>query len=50
MEKNWSASFEHGDYENDVELVINEAIEAVQRTAKGFYVNIVTPSTFGNSY
>lgn len=48
MQKNWSASLEHEDYENDVEIVINEAIEAVQQTAKGFYVNIVTPSTFGN--
>lgn len=48
METNWSISLEHGDYEDNVELVIMEAIEAVEKTAKGFYVNVVTPDGFGN--
>ncbi|WP_026581997.1 CGCGG family putative rSAM-modified RiPP protein [Bacillus sp. J33] len=48
MEKNWSISLEKEEYESDLELVIKEAIDAVQRTAKGFYVNIVTPAVFGN--
>ena len=47
-DKNWSAALEHDDYENDIELVIKDAIEAVKVTGKGFYVNLVTPSNFGN--
>lgn len=31
-----------------MELVIKDAIEAVEETGKGFYVNIVTPAGFGN--
>ncbi|MBS4214485.1 MULTISPECIES: CGCGG family putative rSAM-modified RiPP protein [Neobacillus] len=48
MEKNWSISLEHEDYEHDKELVIVDAIDAVQQTAKGYYVNVVTPAVFGN--
>ncbi|WP_394138200.1 CGCGG family putative rSAM-modified RiPP protein [Cytobacillus oceanisediminis] len=48
MEKNWSVSLEHGDYENNLELVVEGAIEAVRQTAKGFYVNVVTPANLGN--
>jgi hypothetical protein len=32
----------------DMELVIRDAIEAVENTGKWFYVNIVTPSSFGH--
>jgi uncharacterized membrane protein YukC len=52
MENNWSVSLEHGEYENNLELVVKEAIEAVSQTAKGFYVNVVAPEAlllfFGN--
>lgn len=48
MDKNWSVSLEHEEYENDIELVVNDAIEAVQTTSKGYYVNVVTPANFGN--
>lgn len=48
METNWSISLEHGEYENNLELIVKEAIDAVQQTAKGFYVNVVTPEDFGN--
>jgi len=48
MDKNWSAALEHDDYENNMELVINDAIEAIKETGKGFYVNLVTPANFGN--
>lgn len=48
LKTNWSISLEHGEYESDVELVVSDAIDAVQQTAKGFYVNIVTPPSFGN--
>jgi putative CGCGG family rSAM target protein len=48
MDKNWSISLEHEEYEQNSELVIKDAIEAVERTGKGVYVNVVTPSVFGN--
>ncbi|WHY88487.1 CGCGG family rSAM-modified RiPP protein [Neobacillus novalis] len=47
MDKNWSVSLEHEEYENDVELVVKDAIDAITNTSKGFYVNIVTPADFG---
>ncbi|MBT2687202.1 CGCGG family rSAM-modified RiPP protein [Bacillus sp. ISL-47] len=48
METNWSISLEDGEYECNLELVVREALDAVQQTAKGFYVNVVTPANFGN--
>lgn len=50
MDKNWSVALEHGEYENDVKLVIKEAVEAVKNTSKGYYVNVVTPANFGNPF
>ena len=35
--------------ENDLELVVRDAIEAVEETAKGYYVNVVTPVKFWES-
>ncbi|SES00285.1 CGCGG family rSAM-modified RiPP protein [Salipaludibacillus aurantiacus] len=46
--KNWSASLEHGEYAEDRAFVIRHAIEAIDETAEGFYVNLVTPDVFGN--
>ncbi|WP_040209472.1 CGCGG family putative rSAM-modified RiPP protein [Neobacillus jeddahensis] len=46
--KNWSIALEHGEYEENKELVIQEAISAIHDTGIGLYVNVVTPSTFGN--
>lgn len=48
MEKNWSISLEHDEYEQNRELVVKDAIYAVERTDTGVYVNLVTPSIFGN--
>ncbi|KGM44969.1 CGCGG family rSAM-modified RiPP protein [Neobacillus niacini] len=48
MDKNWSISLEHEEYIKDVRLVIKESIEAVEQTGKGYYVNIVTPASFGH--
>jgi putative CGCGG family rSAM target protein len=48
MEKNWSISLEHGEYEEDIELIVRDAIDAIEHTSKGFYVNLVTPSSFGH--
>ena len=45
-EKNWSIALEHDEYEEDLELVVRDSIEAVAETAKGYYVNVVTPSNF----
>ena len=46
--KNWSISLESDEYQNNVELVIEDAIDAVKQTACGCYVNVVTPLNFGN--
>jgi putative CGCGG family rSAM target protein len=48
MDKNWSISLEHEEYSMDMDLVIKDGIEAVEKTGKGFYVNLVTPASFGN--
>jgi putative CGCGG family rSAM target protein len=48
MEKNWSVSLEHEEYENNLEAVVKDAIDAVKQTTIGFYVNVVTPETLGN--
>lgn len=47
--KNWSISLESDEYQNNVELVIEDAIDAVKQTACGCYVNLVTPPNFGNT-
>jgi putative CGCGG family rSAM target protein len=46
--KNWSISLEHDEYENNLELVVQDAIKAVENTTKGNYVNLVTPEGFGH--
>lgn len=47
-EKNWSISFETEDYENNRDLIIEEASEAIRSTAPGYFVNIVTPASLGH--
>ncbi|AOM83756.1 CGCGG family putative rSAM-modified RiPP protein [Salisediminibacterium beveridgei] len=46
--KSWSASLEHGDYATDRALVIRHGLEAIEETAEGTHVNLVTPAGFGN--
>lgn len=48
MANNWSISLEHDEYEDDLELVVNDGIDAVERTRIGYYVNLVTPENFGH--
>ncbi len=48
MEKNWSISLEHDEYETNIDLVLEGAINAVAETSSGFYVNLVTPAKYGN--
>jgi putative CGCGG family rSAM target protein len=45
---NWSISLEHDEYENNLELVILDAVEAIEETTLGYYVNLVTPAEFGH--
>jgi len=46
--KDWSASLEHDEYAEDRNLVIEHALDAIEETAGGCYVNLVTPAVFGN--
>lgn len=48
MGKNWSMDLEHYEYENNVELIIEDGIKAVEDTEPGYYVNLVTSGRFGN--
>lgn len=48
MKKDRSVSLEHDEYENNIELVVKDAIAAVAETESGYYVNLVTPSNLGN--
>ncbi|QOR65128.1 CGCGG family rSAM-modified RiPP protein [Cytobacillus suaedae] len=48
MDRDWSMNLEEPEYENDINLLIEKAIKAVQQTKKGCYVNLVTPVIFGN--
>lgn len=45
---NWSAGLEHDEYETDRDLVISDAIDAVERTASGYTVNLVTAAEWGD--
>ncbi|MBB5173278.1 CGCGG family rSAM-modified RiPP protein [Texcoconibacillus texcoconensis] len=46
--KNWSIDLEHEPHDQDKALVIEDGLKAVEETAPGCYVNLVTPSAFGN--
>jgi putative CGCGG family rSAM target protein len=48
LETNWSMDLEHNEYENNVDLIIEDGIKAVEETASGYYVNLVTSERFGN--
>ncbi|MDP4083985.1 MAG: CGCGG family rSAM-modified RiPP protein [Bacillota bacterium] len=48
MDKDWTKDLEHDEYENDIDLIIKDAIKAVEETNTGFYVNLVTSEVFDN--
>ena len=48
MEKDWSIDLEHDEYEFNKNLIIEDGISAVEQTAPGYYVNLVTSKNFGN--
>lgn len=48
MDKDWTKDLEHDEYENDIDLIIKDAITAVEETKAGVYVNLVTSEVFGS--
>lgn len=48
MDKDWSMDLEHNEYEFDKDLIIEDGIKAVEETAPGYYVNLVTSNNFGD--
>jgi putative CGCGG family rSAM target protein len=48
MNKDWTKDLEHDEYELDIDLIINDALQAVEDTNQGCFVNLVTASQFGN--
>lgn len=44
----WSANLEEPQYETDLSLLKQHAIEAVEKTASGFHVNLVTHEAHGH--
>lgn len=48
MDKDWTKDLEHDEYELNIDLIINDALQAVEETKKGCFVNLVTASMFGN--
>lgn len=47
-EYTWSENLELEKHSEDIELVKKEAIEAVEKTAKGYFVNLVTHENHGH--
>jgi len=47
-ENSWSANLEGPEHADDEELVVEQAIEAVDRTADGYHVNLVTHGDLGH--
>ncbi|MDF2854596.1 MAG: putative rSAM target protein family [Neobacillus sp.] len=48
MDRDWTMDLEHDEYEQDIDLIINDALKAVEETNVGCYVNLVTAATFGS--
>lgn len=44
----WSMDLEHNEYAEDIDLIIEGAIEAVNDTEAGHFVNLVTAEAFGH--
>lgn len=48
MDKDWTKDLEHDEYEDDIDLILKDALEAVEITQPGNFVNLVTSKNFGN--
>lgn len=47
-ETSWSANLEKPDHAADIDLVVTQAIDAIEHTASGQHVNLVTHSNHGH--
>lgn len=47
-ENSWSANLEGPEHGDDVQLVIDHAVDAVEHTAPGYHVNLVTHADHGH--
>ena len=47
-EETWSADLEGPEYEEDRERVVEDSLDAVRRTAEGYFVNLVTHGNHGH--
>ncbi|WP_290813239.1 CGCGG family rSAM-modified RiPP protein [Halovivax sp.] len=47
-ENSWSANLEEPRHADDRELLVDEAIDAVEATAPGYHVNLVTHGAHGH--
>ncbi|MFP5110809.1 CGCGG family putative rSAM-modified RiPP protein [Bacillaceae bacterium C204] len=48
MDKDWTKDLEHDEYELNIDMIMADALQAVEETKAGCYVNLVTASAFGN--
>ena len=48
MNKDWTKDLEHDEYEHDIDLIISDALLAIEETKVGCFVNLVTSVVFGN--
>lgn len=48
MASDWSIDLEHDEYETNKDLIINDAIEAIYKTAPGHFVNLFTANSHGH--
>lgn len=48
MDKDWTIDLEHDEYDHNIDLIITDALQAVEETEKGCYVNLVTSAAFGD--
>jgi putative CGCGG family rSAM target protein len=48
MDKDWTKDLEHDEYEEDIDLILKDALQAVEDTKEGCFVNLVTSEAFGN--
>lgn len=48
IEKDWSCAMESDEYKDNIDLTITDSLTAVENTAQGYYVNLVTHESLGN--
>lgn len=48
IKKDWSCAMESEEYMDNIDLTIKDSLIAVEDTAQGYYVNLVTHESLGN--